>query len=214
MKYFIFFLAFTLFTTSLIADDVKYKKRMAKLIEKMDKNKEQADWLKSANNFERVAKAEKTKWLPYYYASYCHTIRSFYEKDKKKMDEILETAMTYADKADKLDENNSETLTLKAMIIQMQITVNPMQRGQSYGMKASGFLDKAIKSNPENPRPYFMRAQSLLYTPEMYGGGKAKACPIFKKAADKFESFEPESDIHPNWGKEENKKQMESCSEE
>ena len=80
-----------------------------------------------------------------------------------------------------------------------------------YGPKSSSYLDQAIKQDPANPRPFFLRAQSLKYTPEQFGGGCGAALPIFETAAQKFASFVPASPLHPSWGKERNSMIMQEC---
>ena len=116
-------------------------------------------------------------------------------------------------KAGKIDEN-AEVLTLQAFILQMQIVINPMARGQEYGMKAANLLNKAIEIDAGNPRPYFIKGSSLFYTPAMYGGGKENAKPWLAKAAGKYDSFKPATEIDPDWGKEENQKLLDQCNTE
>ena len=86
-----------------------------------------------------------------------------------------------------------------------------MGRGQMYSEKASVAFGKAKNINPDNPRIYFMVGQNVLHTPEMFGGGMEAACPYFEEAAEKYESFEPETSISPNWGKEPNQRLARSC---
>jgi hypothetical protein len=57
--------------------------------------------------------------------------------------------------------------------------------------------------NPQNPRAPFLQGMYTLNMPEFYGGGAARAKPLFEKAATLFE--QPVSDaLLPNWGKETN----------
>lgn len=70
-------------------------------------------------------------------------------------------------------------------------------------------LEKAIQLNPENPRSYYLRAITVLNMPEGFGGGAAIAKPIFETAKAKFDSFQPETPISPDWGKEQNEQEME-----
>lgn len=79
-----------------------------------------------------------------------------------------------------------------------------MINGAMYGPKAISQFDAAIKANPDNPRPYSLKAQNLYYTPAMFGGGPESARPFLDMANEKYESFEPESELAPTWGKETN----------
>jgi len=54
--------------------------------------------------------------------------------------------------------------------------------------------------DPENPRAYYLQATNAYFTPENFGGGHAKAKPLFEMALEKFNNFKSESKMHPNWG--------------
>ena len=62
-------------------------------------------------------------------------------------------------------------------------------------------LDEAKKTNPDNPRVYLLEAQDKYFTPEQFGGSKEEAKVLFEKAQKLYETFKPETSIHPNWGK-------------
>ena len=51
-----------------------------------------------ANNFERIATAEKTQWLPWYYAAYCTVSASYTESDNSKKDGIADKAEEFITK--------------------------------------------------------------------------------------------------------------------
>ncbi len=80
--------------------------------------------------------------------------------------------------------------------------------------KMNESLDKAIQLNPDNPRVYFLRATMTFHMPEAYGGGAAKALPLFKTATEKFAAFESKTDISPNWGKEGNEAEYKKAMEQ
>ena len=63
------------------------------------------------------------------------------------------------------------------------------------------YSEKSIKENPNNPRPYLIRAIGIFFTPKAFGGGPAKAKPFLDKAFEKFDSFTPETANSPHWGK-------------
>ena len=154
-----------------------------------------------ANNFERIATAEKTQWLPYYYAALCQVNYTYMEQDKTKVDAIADKATVLIDKADALQPNNSEISTIKSMIASSHMMVNPMQRYMEYGPEAQSFIDAAMQQDPTNPRPEYLKGQGLKYTPEQFGGGCANAKPVLQSSLMKFNAFKPASELHPNWGK-------------
>ncbi|HEY0273772.1 MAG TPA: hypothetical protein VGC22_11345, partial [Chitinophaga sp.] len=155
-----------------------------------------------ANAFERIAAAEKDKWQPYYFAAYCQVMEALYEKDKDKTDGFADRASLNVEKALSFSPDNSEVLCLQSLVATSRIAVDPMTRGQQYGMEAAALLEKAKKANADNHRVYLLEGQSQYYTPEQFGGSKAKAKELFEVALQKFAVFKPATRVDPNWGKE------------
>lgn len=199
-----------LFAVSIKAQS-QYQETMAESIAEIETAKTTDEYLDLSNRFLRIAEAEPKEWLPEYFASYCTVMQSFFVEDNKEKDKLLNSAMEIINKAEVKSKDNPEILVVKAFILQMQISIDPMVRGMKYGMESERLLTKAIELNPGNPRPYVLRAESQFYTPEQFGGGKAKAKLNFEKAIEKYKTFVPESPIHPNWGKKEAEDMLEKC---
>ena len=89
---------------------------------------------------------------------------------------------------------------LRANLANARIAVSPSFRWMKYGSRIDKALNVARKLNPENPRVALLDGQSIFYTPEMFGGGKAKSKPVLEKSIQQFAKFKPASIIHPNWG--------------
>jgi hypothetical protein len=159
-----------------------------------------ASLLAVANKFERIASAEKSQWLPYYYAALCQVNYGFMKNDPSQLDQVADRAEALVSKADSLSPGNSEISTLKAMIATQRMVVNPMQRYMQYAPVIESHLEKAKAQDPTNPRPYWFKGENLKNTPEQYGGGCAAAMEQLKTAKEKFATFKPASDLHPNWG--------------
>jgi hypothetical protein len=189
------------FLTLAKGGDDKYTNAMEKYISSLDSAKTFSDFQQAANSFERIAATEKSKWLPFYYTSYCYTVSCFLDTVAGNKDIYLDKAELFINTADSLSPNNSEIYTLKGLITQGRLIVNPRERWQKYGQLASTYFNKASQLDPTNPRPDYLIGQSLLYTPEAFGGGKAKALPYLKDSMRKYEAFKPESSISPTWGK-------------
>ncbi len=153
------------------------------------------------NNFERIADAEKGEWIPQYYAAMANATLSMREKDAQLREEIVNKAEMYINRADSLEADNSEINVVKAMTVYSRITVSPMERFMNLKPLADKYMARAEELNPENPRVYLQKGVIMMFTPEMMGGGKAKGLPFILTAIEKFDQFEPESSIHPNWGK-------------
>jgi len=184
------------------AQNEKYIGAMKKNIADLDSAMQQGRMPELANNFERIGEAEKTQWLPYYYASYCQVMNAFMEQDKSKTDAISNKAEELIKKAEEINGGeNSETCVIKSMIASSRLMVDPQNRWMQYGPVSTANINKAKKLDPSNPRPVFLEGQSKFYTPEQFGGGKAQAKELFQKALDMFNQFKPSSELHPSWGK-------------
>lgn len=191
-----------LFLTVAIAED-KYEKEMKKNIDKIAECNTSSDFMKLANNFERIASAEKDKWLPYYYSSFLYVLASYSDSSNSRKDIYLDKADKFNNLADSLSSDNSEIYTLKGMISQARMQVDPMNRWQKYGADANKNFAKAMEIDTLNPRPEYLIGVGLFYTPPQFGGGPTTAKPILEKSLAKFEKFVPENDIMPKWGKKE-----------
>ncbi len=202
MKKIILAVAFLSAATAVSAQSERYMAAMKSNIAAIDTSfRNPANLLSLANNFERIANAEKNQWLPYYYAALCQVNYAYMEQDKSKIDAIADKATLLIDKADSLSPDNSEISCVKSMIASSHMMVNPMQRYMEYGAEINLHLDAAMKQDPNNPRPEYLKGQGLKYTPEQFGGGCATAKPVLQASLDKYNAFKPASELHPNWGK-------------
>lgn len=153
------------------------------------------------NNFERIADVETGEWIAQYYASVANSAYSMREKDNILKEKIIDKAEFYINRADSLNPNNSEIILIKSVIVYARISLSPMERYLTMLPLATKYMATATELDPENPRIYLQSGLILLFTPEMMGGGKAKAKPVLLTAKEKFEKFIPASSIHPNWGR-------------
>ena len=212
MKKLILSVIVLLATVVAFAQSEKFTAAMKKNLGAMDSSfKNPPELLNVANNFERIANAEKNQWLPYYYAAFCHVNYGFMEQDKDKIDGYADKASLLIGRADSLSPNNSEISCVKSMIASCHIMVNPMQRWQEYGQESSSNMEAAMQQDATNPRPYFLKGQGLKYTPEQFGGGCKTAKLQLQTALDKYAAFKPASDISPNWGKERTEVLIKDC---
>ena len=201
MKNLTLMIVFLLINFAAFAQADKYTVAMQKGITTTDTAKTAEDYTNAANYFERIAAAEQKQWLPQYYASYTNFNSALVgNQTGETKDAIYDKAMAFVDKADALMPNQSEIYALKSYIIYMKMAVSPQARAMSMIPQSVALAEKAIALDGENPRAYFVKAQQLFYTPEAFGGGKAKAKPILLLAAEKFEKFKA-TGLSPNWGK-------------
>jgi hypothetical protein len=200
-----YFLLVTLFAS---AQSDKYEAAMKKNLSLFDSAKSTAQFQTLANTFERIGDAEKTQWLPYYYAGLALSIPAWNDPNIDK-DANSTRINTLCDRAEALD-TNSEIYVLRNMSATQQMMVDPQTRWQTYGTQATKDLQIATKLNPDNPRIYYLKGQSLFNTPQAFGGGKDKAKPLFEKAIILFNADKPKP-LWPNWGLESTKEQLAKC---
>ena len=212
MKTSILILALILFSGVGFANEA-YQKAMSQSIEKLFQAKTVPEYVEVANQFERISQIEKAEWLPLYYASFAYIMISFQEAENTKKDQYLDQAQKYLDQAMAIDPNESELYMLQGFLYPSRINIDPMARGMLYMSKMNESLDKALALNPDNPRVYYLRATMTYHMPEAYGGGAAKALPLYQTAAEKFQIFKPKTELSPNWGKEMNEAELKKLQE-
>ena len=179
----------------------------------MDSAKTLGDMQNVANKFERIANAEKKEWIPYYYAAQCYVLISYMDEDSKKMDSYLDKSQELLDMAKKNTKKNAEVEVLQSWIYSAKIGVNPMVRGPKYSGLSNAALKTAKEYDADCPRIYYLQGTSKYYTPEQWGGSKSEALKLFTMASDKFKTFKPKSEIHPNWGLEQTNELLEKSRE-
>ena len=195
------------------AQSEKYQKAMGANLAKYATVQAPMDFQALSASFERIANAEKTEWLAYYYAAHAQILYGFMIKENEGRDAIADKAEQFIAKADSLQPNNSEISCLKSMAATLHMMVNPMQRYMQYGQQISSNMEKAKQQDPTNPRPYFLQGQNLKETAPQFGGGCKTAKPILEEAAKLYATFKPASPLHPNWGKGETEDLLAKCNQ-
>lgn len=165
-----------------------------------------------ANNFDRIASAEKSKWESYYYTAYCYTLIAANMVDKGKVDLLTDKAEFYLAKADSLQKDNSEISALFALVRALQLSVDPMGRYQTLLPEVENYVSMAKKQDTANPRAYLVEARFKLRLPEMMGGGKETAKALAKQALEKFDQFTPANSLAPRWGQQSAKQLLEKMN--
>jgi len=188
----------------------KYEGAMAKGLEQMKEAKTAEDMAATSAFFERVADAEKDKWLAYYYAAHANIVSGWINQKLDK-DKLATRSKDLIAKAEALEPNNAEIFCLKQMVAIQQMMVDPMSRWQQYGQEATTAIQAAQKADPNNPRAYSLLGQYLMNVPEAFGGGKVIAKPILEKSVNLFKTFKPASPFHPTWGEGDAQKALAAC---
>ena len=199
-------------TFSGYAQNEKYVAAMRKNLVLFDSVKTTAEYQSLSAAFERIGDAEKTQWLPYYYAALALTNLGWTDTKLDK-DVNAEKIKALCDKADALTQDNidkSEIFSLRNMTATQQMLVDPQSRFASYGQEADKYLATAKQLNPNNPRLYYLEGAGTFGRPEQYGGGKAKAKPLLEKAVALYKAEQPKP-LYPHWGQKQAEDMLAQC---
>lgn len=190
------------------AQSAKYTEAMTKNIPLLDSAKS-VDQLQSlAGTFDRIGDAEKTQWLPYYYAALAQTWIGWMPATTDK-DANAQKINAYLAKAEAI-EKNAETYAVENMAATQQMLVDPQTRWATNGKDAAAALQKGMALDPNNPRLYYLQAMSLFGTPPQFGGGKDKAKPVFEKSIALYKSAQPKP-LYPTWGQKQAEDMLAQC---
>ncbi len=200
--------AFLLIALNTNAQSEAYTKKMQQTLVLLDSAKTTEDLTDVSAAFIRIAEAEKTQWLPYYYAALAQTNIGWRTREG---DKIAAIATPLIEKAEAI-EKNSELYCLRYMVATQQMQVDAQSRYMTYGAKMGEALAYAKKTDPTNPRAYYLDGIGVLNTPPQYGGGAKNAKPILQKAVELYKTFKPVSPLHPTWGMKEAEVGLAKCN--
>ena len=202
-----------LFMAAVNAQSDKYVAAMKKNLALFDSVKTVGEYRALAGAFERIGDAEKTQWLPYYYAGLALSTAGWQENTKLDKDANAEKIKALCDKADALAADNAdkaEILSIRNMAATQQMLVDPQTRWATYGPESDKYLQKAKELNANNPRLYYLEGAGTFGKPEQFGGGKAKAKPILEKAVALYKAEQPKP-LYPHWGQKQAEDMLAQC---
>jgi hypothetical protein len=208
MKKIILIMCAFVIATGAFAQSEKYMKAMEQQLAGYDTVRNSESLQALANSFERIADAEKTQWLPYYYAALSNVNLGYnyvfgagpMGGNADKGDPLADKAELLLNKAEALSKDNSEIFVVRKMIATLRMMGDVMNRYMTQGPVAAEALAMAKKLNPDNPRIFMLEGIDQYNTPEQFGGSKTEAKRILEEALKKYESYKPETPIHPTWG--------------
>lgn len=190
------------------AQSDKYTRSMQKYIALLDSANSTDELLSLAGSFERIGDAEKTQWLPYYYAALAQT-RIGWNPATKDKDANSRQINAYLAKAEAI-EKNAELYAVEDMSATQQMLVDPQSRYLTNGKDAATALQKGLAADPNNPRLYYLEGMSIFGTPPQFGGGKDKAKPLFEKSVALFKAAQPKP-LYPTWGRQQAETMLAQC---
>ncbi len=211
MKTILFTIILTLLVVSGFSQSTEYYQAMGESLGKYASCKTADDFRALGNQFERIAQAENEQWLPLYYHANCNIIAAFIETDPVKKDAILDVAEKSMSRMLELVPEETEVHALQASFYTARLVVNPMERGQKYGMLSGQAVGKALSIDPTNPRARLIKLQNEMGTARFYGKDPAVYCDEARQLMADWDNFKPKSQLHPNWGKDQLAGMLQSC---
>lgn len=194
-------LTLLLISIAAFASNEKYVEAMKKNIEAVYKAPTIEELQSAVNALNRIGDAEKTKWEPYYYASFGNIMLATRETDVNKKDSYLDLAKVALDKALTIQPNESELAALEGFIHMIRTSVDPQTRGAKYSMLSMQAFGKALTLNPNNPRAMALMAQMQFGTAQFFKQEPTEACETNAKALQLFVDATTSNPLAPVWGK-------------
>lgn len=205
----IFFVLATLFSAS--AQDGAYQKAMKKALTEMEAAQSPDDMLAAANTFDRIGQKATDEYWPSYYTALNLLNYNWTIQEPAKRDELIDRAMEQVKRAQEMAPASDEVEVLNGYALMAKMTVDPMNRGQSYSPRIMQSFGKAMAMNPKNPRAKIMMAQMEIGTAQFMGTEPVKACDLAQQAAELLTNEQPSDDLQPTWGMESVKEIMKNC---
>lgn len=159
--------------------------------------------------FERIAQAEKSNWIPKYYQGLVGVTESFKEQDADKKQKQIETSKALIPTDEK--ELNAEWLVLKALALTSELTIDPMATAMLLSPQIIELYEKALKMEPNNPRALSGLADFQIQSKKFMGGDTKQECKDLEKAVSLFSQEKHETKFYPTWGKERAEMLLKAC---
>ncbi|MDH7447092.1 hypothetical protein [Aquimarina sp. 2201CG14-23] len=197
----------TFFTVTTVNSQAAYEKGMNKAFELWGNQKND----EAVNLFERIGKAEKENWLPYYYAAQIHIITTFNIKDAEEIESRLKKAQNYLNEAKIFSKDNAEILILEAMLNTAYVVYDPANYGMTHSPKVEQLYQKAKVLEPQNPRAILYHAEWQMGSAKFWGKDPKSFCPEIEKAILYFETAASTIPFYPDWGKDQVTRIQKNC---
>ncbi len=212
MKTTLISLFFALTTVAAMSQKEAYYQAMGENLGGYAQCRSVEDFQALGNTFARIAETEKNEWLPAYYHAHCYIIMSFIEQaDPKKKDAYLDVAEKSINRITEMAPGEADVFALQAMFYTARLVVNPMERGQQYGMLSGQAIGRAMGIDPTNPRARLIKLQNDMGTAQFYGKDVTEFCEQARTLVAGWDNFKPVSPLHPNWGKDQAEGIVKSC---
>ncbi|MBQ4804232.1 hypothetical protein J8L88_15315 [Aquimarina sp. MMG015] len=197
----------SIFTITTTTAQSAYEKGMGKAFELWGQQKND----EAANLFERIGKAEKDNWLPFYYAAQIHIVKTFGTKNAEEVESRLTKAQDYLNQAKTFSKNNAEILIMEAMLNTAYVVYDGAKYGMTHSAKVEELYQKAKIIEPENPRAILYHAEWQMGAAKFWGKDPKAFCSEIEKAILYFDTTSSAIPFYPSWGKDQIARIQENC---
>ncbi|MGY0406804.1 MAG: tetratricopeptide repeat protein [Polaribacter sp.] len=149
--------------------------------------------------FERISKAEPTKWLPPYYVATIEILGSFGLKDEVILKTKLTKAQKFVDIAKSNSENNPEIIITQALLNLGYITFDGQKYGRTLSVKNNQLYAKALKIAPNNPRVILGNAKWNMGSAKFFGKSTKPYCKEIKRAIKLGKEEKMNTEFYPKF---------------
>lgn len=150
--------------------------------------------------FERIAKAEKDNWIPYYYAANTLIVASFESKDATKTNEILKKAASFLEAGHAVSPDNSELITMEGLMYTGYVAMAPETYAMQYSNKIMNLHEKALSLDKDNPRAHLNKLEFEMGGARFFGKDMATFCPGLEELRPLFANQKAPEPFYPSYG--------------
>ena len=212
------FMMLTFLAISLIsrADISSYSDQMKSALNQLDAAETTEAYAEVARDFEEISEKYPDEWLPKYYVAACYIFITLVEDDPLE-EEAIEN---YQDKADDILEaleedrpNESEVYALKALYYVSKITHDPLYKMVFNYWKFKAALEESLAIEPNNPRAVYQQLASDMGKAEQFDNDLTEYCTQADQLLQNWDRYQPQSELHPRWGKRDLAKLLDKCGQ-
>ncbi|WP_299313546.1 hypothetical protein [uncultured Aquimarina sp.] len=197
----------SIFAITSVNSQAAYEKGMGKAFELWGNQKND----EAANLFERIGKAEKDNWLPFYYAAQIHIVTTFGIKDAEQIESRLTKAQNYLNEAKTFSKGNAEIMIMEAMLNTAYVVYDGAKYGMTHSAKVEELYQKAKIIEPENPRAILYHAEWQMGAAKFWGKDPKAFCPEIEKAISLFDLEKSTVPFYPSWGEDQIERIKQNC---
>lgn len=121
------------------------------------------------------------------------------QKQKRDAETAGEACVDALERATAANPRFAEAFALQASCYAYLASASAL-KAITAGPRAGGRIDAALAIDPKNPRVLLAQATLYYFRPSTFGGDKAKAGPLFERAAAAFDEVTATPDGEPAWG--------------